>query len=166
METFESVLEKIESSEAFSEFKKKNEKAFLCAGFFVIDYESGGEQQQLDYCLSENEIYTFILNKEISMKKAETIEGQKTNLSELNKNIKIDLDDAEKILQEKLKQENVHEKLLKVIAVLQVYEGKQIWNLNCVLGGMHIIRVHIDSETGSILKFEKKSMMDFVKKVK
>jgi len=165
METFDSVLEQIESSDAFKNFKQKNRDAFLCAGFFVIDYESGKNQQQLDYCLSDD-VYTFMLDKEISLKKAETIEGKKTDLPELNKDMKVDLDDAEKILQEKIKQENITEKLLKVIAVLQVHEGKQIWNLNCVLSGMQILRVHIDSDTGEIDLFEKKNMLDFVKKVK
>ncbi len=163
---FESTLEGIEKSEAFSKFKEKNKKAFLCAGFFVIDYEAGGTQQQLDYCIGENEVYTFLLGDEISLKKAETIEGQKTNMPPIEKNIDVDLDDAEKILQEKIKEEKIDKKLLKIIAVLQVYEGKQIWNLNCVLEGLEIIRCHIDCKTGDILKFERKNMMDFVKRVK
>lgn len=167
MENFKFLLSKIESSESFRKFKEKNKDAFLCAGFFVIDYESGKGvvQRQIDYCLSDD-IYTFMLEKEVSVKKAETIEGQKISLSELNKNIKVDLEEAERILEEKIKQESIPEKLLKVIAVLQVHKGNQIWNLNCVLAGMQILRVHINSENGEILLFEKKSMMDFVKKVK
>ncbi|OGJ18536.1 hypothetical protein A3K73_04980 [Candidatus Pacearchaeota archaeon RBG_13_36_9] len=163
---FTSTLEQIEKSEAFSKFKKKNEKAFLCAGFFVIDYESGGEQQQLDYCIGENEIYTFVLESAISIKKAETIEGQKTNMPPIEKNMDVDLDDAEKILGEKVKEEKIDKKIAKIIAVLQVYENHQIWNLNCVLEGLEILRCHIDCKTGEVLKFERKNMMDFVKRVK
>jgi len=163
---FDSTLEQIEKSDAFTNFKKKNKNAFLCAGFFVIDYEAGQSQQQLDYCVKEGDVYTFILEDEISIKKAETIEGQKTSLPQLEKNIEVDLDDAEKILQEKVKEEKVDKKIMKIIAVLQVYEGKQIWNFNCVLEGLEILRCHIDSKTGDILKFERKNMMDFVKRIK
>jgi len=166
MKNFDSTLEEVEKSQCFKNFKDKNKDAFLCAGFFVIDYEQGKNQQQLDYCIREEDIYTFMLDKDVNMKKAETLEGHKENLPKLSKDMKVDLDDAEKILQEKIKEDNVPEKLVKVIAVLQVFEDKQIWNLNCVLSGMQILRAHIDSETGDVLKFEKKSMLDFVKKVK
>lgn len=167
--SFLSTLEEIEKSPAFKNFRKQHPDVYLCAGFFVLNYESGQEnstQKQLDYSQKDGKIFTFILNNEITIKEAETIEGKKQDLPELNKNIKVDLDDAEKILEEELKHKKVKNKLLKIIAVLQKHEGKQIWNLNCVLSGMEILRVHIDSETGDILKFEKKSMFDFIKKVK
>lgn len=168
MNNFDSTLEEIEKSDCFRKFKEKNKSAFLCAGFFVVDYEGGNGvvQKQLDYCIGEEDIYTFILGDVVNMKKAETIEGHKENLPRLSKDMGVDLDDVENILREKLREENVSEKLLKVIAVLQVHENKQIWNLNCVLSGMQILRVHIDCESGDVVKFEKKNMLDFVKKVK
>lgn len=163
---FDLTVEEIERSDAFSKFKQKNTDAFLCAGFFVIDYEGGKNIQQLDYCIGEEDVYTFLLSDSITLKKAEAIEGKKTNLPKIEKNINVDLDDAEKILGEKIKEEKVEKKVTKIIAVLQVYDNHQIWNLNCILEGLEIIRCHIDCKTGDILKFEKKNMMDFVKKVK
>lgn len=165
MKNFDATLEEVEESECFKDFKDKNKDAFLCAGFFVIDYETDTQQQQLDYCIGENDIYTFMVEDSVTLKKAETIEGHRENLPELSKDIKVDLDDAENILKERIKDERISEKLLKVIAVLQIHEDKQIWNLNCILAGMQLLRVHIDSDNGDILKFEKKSMLDFVKKV-
>jgi hypothetical protein len=166
MKNFDSTLEEVEKSDCFKNFKDKNKDAFLCAGFFVIDYEQGSSQQQLDYCIGENDIYTFMLEDSVNMKKAETLEGHKENLPKLSLDVNVDLDDAEQILKDRLQQENVPEKLLKVIAVLQVFEDRQIWNLNCVLSGMQILRVHISCDDGEVLKFQKKSMLDFVKKVK
>lgn len=164
METFESALEKIEKSEAFEKFKQRYKDAELCVGFFVIDYQ-GQNQQQLDYCLKDGKIFTFIINKEITIKEAETLQGkQNQKLEKLDKEIKVDLDDVEKILQEKTKGEK--NKLNKIIAVLQKYNNKQIWNLNCMLEGLIILHVNIDSISGEVLKYEKKSMFDFVKRVK
>jgi hypothetical protein len=166
MMLFSQTLQEIESSKAFANFKKENPKAKLCAGFFVIDYQQGQDQKQLDYLLENKDIYTFILDKEIAMRKAETIEGAKQDLPELSRDIKVDLDDVENILKEKLKEEKIENKLVKIIAVLQVYDSKQIWNLNCMMENMDILRVHIDTQNGEIIHFEKRNMMEFVKKVK
>ena len=57
-------------------------------------------------------------------------------------------------------------KIHKIIAILHKHEGRQIWNLNCMLDGMEILQSWIDSSNGSIIKFEKKNMFDFVKRVK
>lgn len=167
MTSFLSTIEEIEKSQAFANFKKKHPDAYFCAGFFVLNYESQEEQiqKQLDYSLKDGKIFTFILDKEITIKEAETIEGKQQKLPELNKEVKVDLDDVEKILQEELNQKKL-KKPLKVIAILQQHEKKEIWNLNCVLPGMEILRVHIDSESGNIIKFEKKNMFDFIKKIK
>ncbi len=159
--TFDSAVEKIEASEAFKNFKKKNEDAFLCAGFFVIDYEQGKNQQQVDYSLKNSDIYTFILGEEISYKKAETIEGQERKLPELKKDIKVDLDDIENIVKGQ-----TDKKVQKIIAVLQGIDGVQIWNINCMLEGFTILHLDINSETGNIIKSEKRNLFDFVKRVK
>jgi len=160
---FTSTLEKIEKSKTFKNFKEKNKTAKLCAGFFVL---GKGPQQQLDYCLEDSRIFTFILNEvgEVIVKEAEVMKKQ--SLPAIEKNIKVDLEDAQEILKEQIKEKKIPNKLNKIIAVLQKNENKQIWNLNCVLSGMEILRVHIDTESGDVLKFEKKSMFEFIKKVK
>lgn len=163
---FTSTLKQIESSPAFTNFKKQHKDAYLCAGFFVIDYQ-GENQQQLDYSLKNGDIFTFILNNEITVKEAETIEGKKQQkLLALEKEIEVDLERVEEIVERKMRQEKINNKIVKVIAVLQKYEGKQIWNLNCILSGMEILKLHIDADNGEILKSEKRSMFDFIKRVK
>jgi len=172
--TFASALEKIENSKAFKNFKKENPEAELCAGFFVLDFESEqgkNNQQQLDYCLPDSRIFTFILNtetSEITMKEAEKIQGQeKKKLEKLNpKKIKTDLPDIEAILTAKMSQDKIDKKLNKIIAILHKSSelNKEIWNLNCMLAGFEILQAWIDTENGSILKFEKRSMFDFIKR--
>jgi hypothetical protein len=162
---FLSTLEKIETSNSFKQFKKKHSDAKLCAGFFVLDYQQGKNQQQLDYILKNNKIFTFIANGEITIKEAETMDT-KEKLPAIKKDIKVDLDDVEKIVEEKMKNEKIKKKIVKTIAVLQKHEGKEIWNLNCMLSGLGILQVHIDCENGEIIKFERKNLFDFIKRVK
>ncbi len=184
-QAFQSTLEQIEKSPAFANFKKQNPDAKLCAGFFVINLESGElqgatnetTQKQLDYCLPDNKIFTFIINQatnEITIKEAETLEQTKEQkedeskkLQPLNKqNIKIDLDDILLILKSEFQVRGISKKLNKIIAILQNYENREIWNLTCMLAGFEMIQIHINSESGDILKFEKKNMFEFIKKVK
>lgn len=163
---FTSTLQKIESSDAFKNFKKKNPDAKLCAGFFVLDYQQQANQQQLDYILKNNKIYTFILNSEITIKEAETIEGQKEKLSAIKREVKVDLEKTEEIVKKKMLEEKIKKKIVKIIAVLQKHENKEIWNLNCMLSGLGILQVHVDCSSGKVLKFEKKNLFDFIKRVK
>ena len=164
--TFDSTLETIEQSNSFKNFKDKNPDVELCAGFFVIDYQNQANQQQLDYCLPDGKIFTFILDKEITIKEAETIEGQEQKkLEKLNPDIKADLDDVEQILISEFETRKIGKKINKIIAILQNYQEKQIWNLTLMLEGFAMIQCHIDSFSGEILKFEHRNMFDFVKKV-
>lgn len=164
--TFESLIETIEQSNSFKNFKKKNPEADLCAGFFVVDYQNQANQQQLDYSLLDGRLFTFILNHEITIKESETIEGQEQKkLGKLNPDIKADLDDVEKILASEFQTKRIGKKINKIIAILQIHEGRQIWNLTLMLEGFAMIQCHIDSGNGEILKFEHKSMFDFIKKV-
>jgi len=48
---------------------------------------------------------------------------------------------------------------------LQNIEGKKIWNVNCVLSGMGIVKAHIEDASESVLKMEKSSILDYIKKV-
>lgn len=164
---FSSTLEQIEDSKEFKEFKKKNEDAYLCAGFFVLDFEQKTFQQQLDYSLKSGKIFTFSLDEnKVQVKEAETIEGKQQKLPELSKEVKVDLEEAGKIVKKEMEKEGIQNRINKIIAILQKHEEKQIWNLTCMMEGFSILQVHINTETRDILKFEKRSLFEFVKRVK
>lgn len=164
---FSSTLEAIEKSKEFKEFEKEHKDAYLCAGFFILDFEQNINQQQLDYSLKDGKIFTFVLSEnEIAVNEAETIEGKKQKMLELSKEIKVDLENLKEIAEKRMEKEGIRTKINKIIAILQVNEDKQIWNLTCMTEGLGILQVHIDSSSGEILKFEKRSLFDFVKKVK
>lgn len=164
---FSQTLKQIESSNEFKEFKKEHKDAYLCAGFFVLDLEQNINQRQLDYSLKNGKIYTFSSSEnKVTLKEAETIEGKKEKLPELSKEIKTDLENLKEVVEKRMEKEEIQNKITKIIAILQKHEDKQIWNLTCMMEGFGMLQAHINSETGEILKFEKRSMFDFVKKVK
>jgi hypothetical protein len=63
-----------------------------------------------------------------------------------------------------MKNHVVTEKIKKIIAILHIIDNRLVWNLQCIMDGLGILLVHINDADSSLLKFEKHSIMEFVKK--
>lgn len=152
------------NSPEYKQFIKQNSDAFLAAGFFIIDYESGNNVHQIDlYVPSKKKVAAFTLDKKIIMQMMDLMHAKAPE--KLDINTKIDIDALKGILEDEMKNRSITEEVKKIIAILQTVDGKKIWNLNCILSGMELLRVHIEDDSKSILKMEKFSMLDFVKKM-
>ncbi len=164
--TFKEIHKTITESKVFQNFKQEYPSAELIIGFFIIDFISNDTQKALDY-KTDSKIFTFSLNEnnEITLKEDKLIETpDKPDLEEISGDIKIDLDEIQSMAEKSAVENNIKSKFHKIIAVLQKNENKQIWNLTCMLDELIILHILIDANTGETIKFEKKSMMDFVKK--
>lgn len=159
------LLQKVEASPEYKSFKKASPDATLCAGFFILDFKEQRQSYALDYITdSGKDLFSFnydLAGDTISMKQEELIQGQK-KLEEVNPRVKVEIEDLKNIVEEELKKNKILNKLEKIIAVLQNENEKTIWNLTCMCDGFAIIMVHVDSKELNILKFEKKSLFDFV----
>lgn len=156
MNNFQEILKEVQGSKEFADFKKNNADCYLCAAFFIFNFESDSETKQLDFFIPKNnKIATFILNDTVKLKIEDAIEKK---LDKINPEIKIGLPAAI----EKAKKE-CKSKVNKIIAILQVLEGKQVWNITCMLEGFNMLLLHIDSQSGEIIKKEKRNLFDFVK---
>ncbi|MFA7707559.1 MAG: hypothetical protein WCX73_01290 [Candidatus Pacearchaeota archaeon] len=172
MITFKETYEIVMNSAVFKKFKQEHSNAELVAGFFIIDFLSNDNKESVDYKLPETEsdkIYTFELdkNKEVVMKQDRLVNPDmptQQKLTKINSEVKIDLDIISNIAKEKARENKITAEFSKIIAVLQNHENQLIWNLTCMLDQLIILHVLINSETGEVLKFERKSMMDFIKK--
>lgn len=164
MATFQETYEIITNSVVFKNFIKENPDAELVAGFFILDLLQGNNQRSLDYKLQQK-IFTFSLNEnnEITLREDELIQSDKP-LEKISPDIKIDLDEIPSMAEKEALSHNVGNKFQKIIAVLQLHEGKEVWNLTCMLDGFVILNILIGSETGEVIKFDRKSMTDFIKK--
>jgi len=158
---FEHYLKKLAESEIYKSFKEENPKSYLCAGFFILDFETGKEIHQLDYMLKNGKIATFSLEDGIKVH----VSGApfKKKLPEIRGNIEIDLKALRGIVEDEMKNRVITDSIKKIIAVLQVVDGRTVWNLNCITNNLNILQVHIDDASGTILRFMKYSILDFVK---
>jgi len=158
-------FDKLSASKEYKKFQKDYSDAFMIAGFFILDFESGKSLHQIDYYVpSEKKIAAFTLDKGVMMQMLEMMHT-KIIPEKLDLNTNVDLDALRGILEDEMKNRSITEEIKKIIAILQTIDGKKIWNLNCVLSGMSILKAHIDDDSQTVLKLEKASIMDYVKKM-
>jgi hypothetical protein len=159
-------IEKLSSSQEYKSFESEHKDAFLAAGFFVLDLENKKNVHQIDYFVpSQNKVaaFTLDLEKPVQLQMLQMMNDKRPEPLSMETNL--DLDALEGVLEDGMKNRNYSEKIKKIIAVIQTLEGKKVWSLNCILSGMELLRAHVDDDTKTILKMEKSSLMDIVKKV-
>jgi len=157
-------VNKLESSTQFKDFQQKFNDAFLVAGFFVIDFESGNNLHQIDYYVpSKKKFAAFTLDKGVQIQLMNSLDKKIPNKLDMKTNI--DLDSLHGIIEDEMKNRNITQSIKKMIAVIQNLNGKKVWNVNCVLSGMDILKVHVEDSSETILKMEKNSMMDYIKRM-
>lgn len=157
-------VNRLEGSKEFKEFQNKYRDSFMAAGFFIIDFETGKNIHQIDfYVPSEKKIAAFTLDGQVTVQMLNVM-NEKTP-EELDIHASTDLDALKGILEDEMKNRGITEDIKKIIAIIQHIDGKNVWNLNCVLSGMDILRAHVDDKTKSVLKMDKSSIYDYVKKV-
>ncbi|MBU1136067.1 MAG: hypothetical protein ABIG37_02220 [Nanoarchaeota archaeon] len=159
---FNHYLNKLHESSQFKKFSEKNKKAYLCAGFFVIDMETGKHIHQIDYALPNKKVATFLLDEGVKIKISK--QTLKKKLPEIKTDIKTDIDALKGIVEDEMKNRTVTENIKKIIAILHIYDNKIIWNLQCILDGLTLLQVHVDDVDQSVLKFDKHSLIDLIKK--
>ena len=155
---------KLNDSSVFRDFQKQHKDAFMVAGFFVLDLEGGKNIHQIDYYVpSKKKIAAFTLDSHVTLQMLDLMNSKSPEKLDLKTNI--DLDQIPGILEDEMKNRSITEEIKKVIAILQNLEGRKVWNLSCVLSGMGILNAHVEDTSRTVLKMEKKSLLDFVQKV-
>lgn len=163
---FKDCLQKIEDSETFKNFISKNPNSELCAGFFILDFKEKKEDYNIDYKINDK-ITTFSINPTTMapiLKGQEDILDKSKPLKKVDPAIEVEIPSLKLIIEKEMANQNVKGELEKIIAVLQTdEEGKTIWNLTCMISGMKIMISIIDAKTEEIIKFDKKSLFDFIR---
>ncbi len=158
-------VDRLNASKEYKDFQKKYEDAFMMAGFFILDLETGNNLHQIDYYVpSEKKIAAFTVDGGVTVQMLDMINAHLIP-EKLDIATKIDLDALHGILEDEMKNRSMTEEIKKIIAILQTVEGKKVWNLNCVLSGMGILKAHVDDESQTVLKMEKASILDYVKRM-
>ncbi|MCU0642510.1 MAG: hypothetical protein MUF61_02965, partial [archaeon] len=101
-------VEKLGASPVYQEFSRKYDDAFMIAGFFIIDYESGKNIHQIDYYVpSENKIAAFTLDHHVTVQLLDTMNKAKIKPEKLDIQSNIDLDALHGILEDEMKNRSI-----------------------------------------------------------
>ena len=159
---FKHYLDRVKESSEFKKFMEKNPKAYLAAGFFVLDFETDNNIHQIDYALPNKKVATFLLDDGTKVKISE--QALKKKLPEIKEeDAKTDLDALKGIVEDEMKNRTVTEKIRKMIAILHMIEDKLVWNIQCILDGLGFLSVHVSDDDQTVMKFEKHSLLDLIK---
>ena len=158
-------IKRTQASSEYKDFMKEHKSSYLCAAFFILDYEKNSSSHQIDYYIpGKNKVATFMLDGGVDMKVSNTLFKKKP--TELTNKAKIDVDALRRLIEDEMKNHVVTEPIKKIIAILQNLDGRIMWNITCLLDGLGLLKIHIDDSTGDIMRFEKASLFDFVRKAK
>ncbi|MDO8623702.1 MAG: hypothetical protein Q7R52_05645 [archaeon] len=158
------LIEKLEDSEEFKKFKKENPDSYLFGGFFTIDKEDKENKYNLDFfCPKTKEMFSFHLEDGVKISKMENISD--IIPKKIIGDSKIDFDEIEKKLLEKMEKENMKNKIQKIMISLQNNE-KDFFICTVFISNLGIIKSIMDAKTGTIESLEKHSFFDFMRVVK
>ncbi|MEX0932852.1 MAG: hypothetical protein WDZ77_02010 [Candidatus Pacearchaeota archaeon] len=155
-------LEKLRNTDSFKNFLKKNPKAFLCSGFFVVPKEEKqGEKIHLDFFSPEKEkVFSFDLGENGKMIPLEDFEEKPLEVSQ---KVEMDFNQIEKLVLEEMEKKQIKTKIQKLIFSLQSREGKPFIFGTAFIPMLGMIKFEIDLKNKKVLDLEKKSLFDMVK---
>lgn len=156
---FQFYVEKLQDSEKYKDFTKENKKAFLCSCFFTIDKEGEDNKQHFDFW-NEEKFYSFQLEKNELV----PVEVPETNQpEEVSLDLDLDFNDIENIIEQKMEEKNIKNKIQKFLYSLQKKDGKHYLIGTVFISGLGMLRIKICIENKELLDFEKKSFFDVLK---
>ena len=158
---FQFYLEKLFASKKFQEFMKENKDAYPCSGFIVRDFEGSDNKTNFDYYVpSIKKMFSFKLEDDcakIPVEQIPEIPPQKIKM-----NYSFDFEEIKKIIETKITEESIKNKMQKMLFSLQSKEKKDYLLGTIFLSGMGLLKVNIDLEKMKITAFEKKSFFEMV----
>jgi len=159
---FKEALSKLKKSPEFKKFKKEHKDSYLCTGFFIIDSEGRNVTTQLNFQMKNERIAAFSVGEDITVKIEDLMIKEK--ILKLKEGINKDIEDLQGIVKKQIKEKDIRGKISKVMAILSNDGKNEMWNVTCFLEAMQILNIHVDANSGKLLKSEKMALNDFFKK--
>ena len=157
-------LEKLFASEKFQGFVKENPSAYFCSGFFAIDKEDKGNKIHIDYIIPETKkIFSFQLENEVEVV---PVEQNGESLEKLPGNIDFNFEEIEKMIVEKMEEQEIKSKIQKILLSLQKIDKNDFLVGTIFISGLGMIKIKVDLGEMKIVEFEKKSFFDMMKIVR
>ncbi|MBN1252282.1 MAG: hypothetical protein JXL97_08440 [Bacteroidales bacterium] len=164
---FQFYYEKLLASDKYLSFKKEHPKAYPCSGFFALDLENLGKNNQVhfDFWLPDVEkMYSFKVSGPVEFVNVENFD--KRAFEKLSMNYTFDLEEVMKVIQSKMDDEKIKGKMKKLLFSLQKMNGVDYLLATVFLDNMAMLKATYDIADKRITDIEKKSFLDIFKIIK
>lgn len=144
---FKQALSKLQASEIFRNYQKKNPSSYLTNSLYIHEW-------QINYFSPKTNVITsFTINSKIKKK---TLEAKNQKFPALNQNkIHVDIEKAIGMSANELgKSEGV------TIIIIQTENSVPVWNISIPTPSLKVINVKISAESGEILERSEKSIIE------
>lgn len=159
-------IKKLNEFKEFEDYKKENPDAYFTAGFVMMDENDKGKWQIDFYSPKKHKITSFVIDKKVQVMPSEQIfqkEVKKIEKLDIDK-VKVTLNVAFDKINEILQKKFPHEVPSKKIVIIQMLDGKEIWNISYITTTFNLINVKIDAKNGKVLEAKLDTLLDLRKK--
>jgi hypothetical protein len=154
-------LEQLKKSKDFLQFIKENPTAYLCSGFFMIDKQENDNKQHLDFFIPGKEkIFSFQIEGEGKMAILDLLD--KRIPEKIIVDFNLDFEDIQDRIMEKMRQQEINNRIQKYIFSMQKIEGKNFLTGTVFLSMFGLLKVVINLDDNKITDFQKKSFFDMM----
>ena len=158
-------LEKLHDSEEYKDFMLENPDAYLCSGFFIMDFEKADHQRHLDfYAPTLKKVLSFKLENGVEKVPIDTFDDRTPK--KLFIDYDFDLDEIEEMIRKRMVEEKVKSKIQKILLSLQNTEGKDLLTATVFVSGLGMLKINIDPVSKKVIDFDRKSFFDILKVVR
>ena len=145
---FQFYLEKLFASPDFRKFKQENPEAYPCSCFFAIDIEeieNPDNKQHFDYYVPGiRKMFSFQIESGCARIPIEMIGDESPK--EISNNYDFELKDIEQMIGNKMQEQNITNKIQKILISLQKFEGKDFIVATVFISGLGMLKVKIDMD--------------------
>ncbi len=142
---FKKALSKLQASETFRSYQKKNVDSYLTNSLYIDEW-------QINYFSPKTNLITsFIINGKI---KKQALEAKSQKFPKLNSSkILIDINSAIEI-------SKVQSQGGATIVIIQSEDSIPVWNITIPTPSLKVINVRVSAETGKILEKSEKNIIE------
>jgi len=147
------IIENLEKTKEFKDYKKENEFSFL-THIFHMDDPANKDDFQVGYYNKDDTITTFIISKDQVkvMPEAEIFKKPDAKIKKLDLDeVKISIEQSDKISKDILEKKYKQETPSKRILILQNIEEGLIYNITFITQTSSMINIKIDAKTGEVI---------------
>ncbi len=156
IEKIKESLRDLEKTDDYKNWRKEHKESYLSNVFFINE-----ESWQICYYNPKKDKLTTFLDNKLLKADGAIFKKNRDKINELKiENIKIDFEDALKVIEKLVKEKYSHETLTTKIVILQNINA-EMWNITYLTSTFNVLNVKINAINGEMISEKLTAAMQF-----